>query len=133
VENTYFPNAFFAVFIDLCATNSKIKNIRDLYRGIIDFKKDYQPRTNIIKDENGDLVTESHSTLAKWRNHFSQLLNVHGVNDVRQREIQTTEREVLELSAFEIEVAIEKLKRHKSQGVDQIPAESIKARGRTIC
>jgi len=28
-------------------TNSKIKNIMDLYRGISDFKKGYQPRTNI--------------------------------------------------------------------------------------
>jgi hypothetical protein len=71
VENTYFPNAFFAVFIHLCATNIKIKNIRDLYRGINDFKKDYLPRTNIVKDEKGHLVTDSHSTLAMWRNHFS--------------------------------------------------------------
>jgi hypothetical protein len=30
-------------------TNSKIKNIRDLYSGISDFKKGYQPRTNIVK------------------------------------------------------------------------------------
>jgi hypothetical protein len=29
-------------------------------------------------------------------------------------------------------MAIEKLKRHKSPGIDQIPAELIKARGRTI-
>jgi hypothetical protein len=29
-------------------------------------------------------------------------------------------------------MAIEKLKRHKSQGTDQIPAELIKAGGRTI-
>jgi len=27
-------------------TNGKIRNIRDLYRGISDFKKCYQPRTN---------------------------------------------------------------------------------------
>jgi hypothetical protein len=27
-------------------TNSMIKNIRDLYKGINDFKKGYQPRTN---------------------------------------------------------------------------------------
>ena len=38
-----------------------------------------------------------------------------------------------EPSAFEVEVAIEKLKRHKSPGIDQIPAELIKVRGRTIC
>ena len=30
-------------------SNSKIKTIRNLYRGIIDFKKGYQPRTNIVK------------------------------------------------------------------------------------
>ena len=40
-------------------TNSKIKNIRDLYRGNNDFKKCYQSRTNIVKDEKGDLVAES--------------------------------------------------------------------------
>jgi len=39
-------------------------------------------------DEKGDLVTNSYRILARWRNHFSQLLNVHGVNDVRQTEIQ---------------------------------------------
>jgi hypothetical protein len=32
--------------------NNKNKNIRDLYRGINEFKEDYQPRTNFIKDVN---------------------------------------------------------------------------------
>ena len=40
-------------------TNSRIKNIRDLYRGIDDFKKGYQPRNNIVKDEKGNLFTDS--------------------------------------------------------------------------
>jgi len=40
---------------------------------------------------------------------------VHGVNDVRQTEIHTAEPLVPELSAFEVDLAIEKLKRHKSQ------------------
>jgi hypothetical protein len=31
-------------------TNNKNKNIRDLYRGINEFKKVYQPRINIISD-----------------------------------------------------------------------------------
>jgi len=30
-------------------------------------------------------------------------------------------------------MAIEKLKRHRSPGINQIPAELIKAEGRTIC
>jgi hypothetical protein len=39
---------------------------------------------------------------------------------------------VPELSAFEVEMAIEKLKCHKSLSTDQIPAEVITAGGRTI-
>ena len=37
--------------IEELETNSKIQNIRDLYRGINDTKKGYQPRCNIVKDE----------------------------------------------------------------------------------
>ena len=76
--------------IDELEINSKIKNFRDLYRGVIDFKKGYQSKSNIyvVMGEKGDLVTGSHSILASWRNHFSQLLNGH---DVRQTEIQTAE------------------------------------------
>ena len=61
----------------------KIKNIRSLYRDVNDFRKGCQPRTNIVKDEKGDVVTDCHSILARWRNHFSQLFNVHGVSGVR--------------------------------------------------
>jgi len=86
--STHFRNkkkVYLKAKIEELETNSKIKNSNDLYRGIGDFKKGYQPRTNIVKKENGDFVTESHIILARWRNHFSQLLNIRGVNDVRQR------------------------------------------------
>jgi len=79
------------------------------------------------------LVTNSHSIFVRWRNHFSQLLNVHGVNDVRQTEIHTAKLLVHEPSAFEVQLAIEKLKSHKSRGIHQMPAELIKAGGRKIC
>jgi hypothetical protein len=42
-------------------------------------------------------------------------------NDVRQTEIHTAEAPVPELSVFEFELAIEKLKSHKSLSIDQIP------------
>jgi hypothetical protein len=78
------------------------------------------------------LVADSHSVLVRWRNHFSQLLNIHGVNDVRQSEIPTKEPLMPEPSAFEFELDIENLKGHKSPGNYQIPAELIKADCRTI-
>jgi hypothetical protein len=44
-------------------TNNKNKNIRDLYRGINEFKKGYQPRINIIKYENGNLLADPQNIL----------------------------------------------------------------------
>ena len=104
-----------------------------MYRDINDFKKGYQPRCNIVKDEKGDLVADSHSIVARWRNYFSQLFNVHGFKDVGRAEVHTAKLLVPEPSSAEFELAIDKLKSHKSPGIDQIPAELIKAGGKTIC
>jgi hypothetical protein len=60
--------------INELATNSKNNNIRDLYRGLNEFKRDYQQRNNLLKDENGNLLADT----------FPQLLNVHNVSDGRQ-------------------------------------------------
>jgi hypothetical protein len=38
----------------------KNKNIRDLCWGINEFKKGYQPRTNMVKEVNGDQLADSH-------------------------------------------------------------------------
>ena len=51
-------------------TNSKNKNIRDLYKGIKDFKKGYQARLNVIKNEHEELLSDSNSILNRWKNYF---------------------------------------------------------------
>ena len=51
---------------------------------------------------------------------------------IRQTEINTAEPLVPKPSASDLEFAVEKLKIHKSTGIDQIPLELIKAGGRTI-
>jgi hypothetical protein len=43
--------------------DSRSKNIRDLYRGINEFKRGHQPRNNLVKDENCDLLADSHNIL----------------------------------------------------------------------
>jgi hypothetical protein len=80
------------------------------------FEKGYQPSSNLVKDENGDLLADSH-ILSRCKNHFSQLLNVHRVHDVRQ---------------IEIVFAIKKLKKYKSPRSDRIPAELIQTAGETL-
>ena len=66
-----------------------------LNRGINDFKNGYQPRNNIVKDEKGDLVADYHSVLARWRDNFSQLLNVQG--DTKKRELLKSPTKIEEI------------------------------------
>ena len=84
--------------------NSNVNIVRDLYKGINDFKKGYQHRNINVKNEKGEFVA-----------------------DPRQAAIHTVDPLVHEPSAFEIELVIGKLKNHISPGIDQIPAEFIKA------
>jgi hypothetical protein len=118
--------------INKLESNSKNRNIRDLYKGINEFKKGYQPRTNLVKDKRGNLLAHPHKILNRWKNYFCQPLNVHRAGGVRQTEMHTAEPYVPDPCASEAEVAIAKVKRYKSPGVDQIPAELIQAGGETL-
>jgi hypothetical protein len=62
-------------------------------RGIIN-------KSNLVKDDNGDLLADSHNILNKWKNYFSRLLNVHRVSDVKQIEIHAVEPLVPDPSPF---------------------------------
>jgi hypothetical protein len=64
--------------INELAMNSKNKNIRDLYRGINEFKRGYRPRSNLVKDENGDLLADSSNTVNRWKSYFSVMLVMLG-------------------------------------------------------
>jgi hypothetical protein len=62
-------------------------------------------------NEMGDWVADPYSIVARWSNYFFQLLNVLEVNDVSQTQIHTAEPLVLDPSAFEVELVIQKLKK----------------------
>jgi hypothetical protein len=93
-------------------SNSANKNIRDLYRGVNEFKKDYQPRTNLVKGETGDLLADPHKILNMWKNYFCQLSNVQEAGGVRQTKMHTAASFVPEPSVPDVEVAVGKLKRY---------------------
>jgi hypothetical protein len=88
------------------AKNSKNKNNRNLYRVINELKSGYQPRSNLVKDENDYLIADSHNILNRWKNYFSQSLNVHTASDVGQIEIHTA---VLGPCPFEGEIAVARI------------------------
>jgi hypothetical protein len=118
--------------INKLESNSRNKNIRDLHRGINEFKKGYQPRANLVKDKRGNLLVDPHKILNRWKNYFCQLLNIHWTGGVRQTEMHTAEPSVPEPTPSELQTATGKLKRYKSPGVYQIPAELIQAGKETL-
>jgi hypothetical protein len=85
-----------------------------------------------VKDENGDLLAYSHNILNRWKNYFSQLLNLYNVSDVRQIEVHAAEPLLPGRSCLEVENAVAKLKKYKAPGSDQLPAELIQPGGETL-
>jgi hypothetical protein len=59
-------------------SNSKNKNIRDLYRGINEFKKGYQPRTNSVNNKMSDLLADPRKILNRWKNYLSSVERTRG-------------------------------------------------------
>jgi hypothetical protein len=62
-----------------------------------------------VKYEDGDFLADSHSILNRWKNYFSQLLNVHNISDVRQIEVHTDEPLVPGPSRLEMEITVAKV------------------------
>jgi hypothetical protein len=64
------------------------------------FKRGYQSRSNLVKDNNGDLLSDSHCIMNRKKEYFFQLLNVRRVSDVWQIEMHTAEPLVPDLNAL---------------------------------
>ena len=44
--------------------NNKNKNIRNMYKGINEFKKGYQPRAHVINKDDGTILADTASILS---------------------------------------------------------------------
>jgi hypothetical protein len=64
------------------------------------FKRGYQLRNNLRNNENYVLLAHPDIVSEKLKKHFCKLLNVCGVNDIRQTVVHATE--LPEPSAYEI-------------------------------
>jgi hypothetical protein len=65
----------------------------------------------VIKGQNCELLADDLNILNEWKNHFRQLLNVHGINELRQTGMYTPELLVPESTCFDDEITTKKLKR----------------------
>jgi len=68
-------------------TSIKNKNTGDSCRDMNYLKNGYHPGTNMIQDEEANLLADFHNMLNTSKTHFFQPLNVRGAKDVRHIEI----------------------------------------------
>jgi hypothetical protein len=93
--------------INKFATNSKLKNIRDLHKCINGCKRGYKPGSNVTKDENSGVLADPHNILNSWKNYFHQALTVHHINEVRQTEMHAPDLQYLELVLLRLKLLLE--------------------------
>lgn len=62
----------------------------ETYRGLNEFKKGYEPRAKLMKDENFDLLLGYHNVSNRWKYYFSQVLGVHGVKEEKTYKLKLT-------------------------------------------
>jgi hypothetical protein len=72
----------------------------------------------LVKDERDDLLVISHKILGRWNFEILSRCQLFSGGGVRQTEMHTAKSFVLEPTASEVQVAIGKLKRCRSSGVD---------------
>jgi hypothetical protein len=85
-----------------------------------------------VKNENGDLLADSHNILESCKKCFAQLLNVHSVSDVRKTKTYKTEPLVPGPSRLEVEIVTENWNKYKWLGSVEITAEMIQAGGEML-
>jgi hypothetical protein len=71
-------------------------------------KRGYQHRSKLVKDENVDLLADSHKILNGCKNYLSPFLNVHSARDIRQIETHTAELFITLPSPFDFKITISK-------------------------
>ena len=101
----------------------------EMYSEIRKMTKAFSPKLNAIRDEKGKMLTEKSDILDRWKQHCEKLFNdcQSGIQTGNGND-KSEDAEPPPLRS-EFEKALKELPNGKSPGVDQIPAELIKASG----
>jgi hypothetical protein len=112
---------------------------RKFYRGVNNARKGFKPRISMCKAKDGTIISDQQSILARWSEHFDELLNKpdivpsEGVNPLSvQSGWEPSVQDVEPPSYEEVDQAIVKLKNNKAPGIDGIPAELFKYGGQEL-
>jgi hypothetical protein len=90
--------------VNMLKENSKNKNIQEMYNGINEFKKGYQPHPYVAKKYDGKIMPNTIRILNRWKRCYRNFLNVNQSNSREGSETCTVEADIPEPSLLEIEI-----------------------------
>ena len=99
-------------------------NSKEAYKLVQDLTGTKQERTTTIQDKGGTCLTDYEHILKRWTEYFSELYNYRATGDPEVLNVPpATNNANHPILRKEVETVVKSLKKGKSAGVDNIPAE----------
>lgn len=127
-------NKTWTEFGEKLAKNSK-ENQKLFYKVLKTLRKGKAVRAVAIKNKEGDLITKTEEIMARWKEHFLELLEGESVHEnekkaENKKEMKENSNKVeTRITEEELEMALKKMKNGKSPGHDRITVEMVKKMG----
>ena len=100
-----------------------IKDSERAYQLVKDLTSEKHGRSSTIQDRSGKCLTEEQDILSRWTEYFSELYNHESCGDNAVLNCSQPPEDLQAILREEVEIAVASLKKGKSAGVDNIPAE----------
>ena len=113
--------------------NLRKNNSKRAYQLVKDLTTVKQGKATTVQDRSGKCFTEERQILTRWTEYCSELYNYKANGDPSVLNCSHTDREDDHpILCREVEVVIQSLKKGKSAGIDNIPAELVQAGGEDV-
>ncbi|XP_072019722.1 uncharacterized protein [Amphiura filiformis] len=102
-------------------------NTKDMYKNIKALTSKPVPRLNVLKDENGTILTEVEEIKSRWKQYCEKLYASQEDNAEEEDGVESEDTDSEpEILLSEVNQAMKRLKNGKSPGIDNIQAELLK-------
>lgn len=112
--------------------NSYKNNTKLFFEKANEIKNGFKPRSTIIKDDEGTLITNKEEVTKEFKKDFEEMLNVSTRTETSDDNVVIVEQYLEEPSSEEVKMAVEMLKEGKAPGKDSIMPELLKKGESTI-
>ena len=111
----------------------KKNNSKKTYQLVKDLTSTKQGRTTTIQDKDGKCLTEEQDILKRWSEYCSELYNYRATGDPEVLNVPpATDNDNFPILREDVKAAVKSLKKWKSAGADNVPAELVQAGGEAM-